>query len=136
MKMVGISKVVSNQNPQEIMAFWESFFSNNISALIPNQSSPCLFCVYTEYQGDYQKPYKMIIGHAVDSFENVPSFLETIEFSYKEHTQYTVKGDLPKGVMDQWQAIWNNNIPRSYLLDFQRHNPNGSVDIFVEYKKQ
>ena len=135
MKIAGISKIVSNQHPEEIMTLWEEFFTKNISSLIPNQNSPCVFCLYTDYQGDYRDPYKMIIGHAVSSFENVPAHLETIEFNYENHDQYTVKGELPKVVMEQWHKIWNNNIPRPYKLDFQRHNPDGSVDIFVEYKK-
>lgn len=134
MKIVGISKVVSNQNPAEIMSFWEEFFKTNITDLIPNQTSVGVFCLYTDYQGDYREPYKMIIGHEVGSTAPTPEGLESVEFNFDNHTHYSVHGELPKVVMEKWHEIWNNGLARAYKLDFQRHNADGSVDIFVEYK--
>ncbi|OFW69658.1 MAG: hypothetical protein A2977_03685 [Alphaproteobacteria bacterium RIFCSPLOWO2_01_FULL_45_8] len=135
MKIVGIGKIVSNQRPEEIMSFWDDFFTQNISDQIPNQISPSLFCLYTDYEGDYRDPYKMIIGHEVASFDNLSAGMEKREFDFEEYTHYTITGEMPKVVMNQWQEIWNNQLPRAYTLDFQRHNPDGSVDIFVEYTK-
>lgn len=134
MRIAGISKIVSNQNSKEIMSFWENFFQRDVSSIIPNKTSLCIFCVYTDYEGDYRAPYKMIIGHEVEDFSHIPGHLETIEFNYDTHTQYTVKGELPKVVMEKWQHIWDSNHPRAYKTDFQRHNLDGSVDIFVEHE--
>jgi predicted transcriptional regulator YdeE len=134
MKIIGISKIVSNQQPEEIMTLWEGFFQNNISGLIPNKMSTDVLCLYTDYQGDYRHPYKMIIGHEVGQDTLTPEGLESIEFTFDNHTPYSVQGELPKVVMEKWQEIWRNGRPRTYKTDFQRHHSDGSVDIFVEYK--
>jgi predicted transcriptional regulator YdeE len=135
MKVIGISKIVSNQSPKRIGAFWQDFFSSNISVLIPNQVSSDIFCLYTEYEGDYRAPYKMIIGHEVSSLDEIPQNMEGIEFKYDHHSCIRVIGEMPHAILKVWQEIWANNIPRVYRLDFQRHKGDGSVDIFVEYKK-
>ena len=134
MKIIGIGKIVSNQAPEKIGAFWQEFFANNTSALIPNQMSTDIFCLYTDYEGDYTKPYKMIIGHEVSTLDHTPSTLEAREFDYSNYDHISLPQGSPHAILEAWQTIWTNGRDRSYRLDFQKHNPDGSVDIFVEYK--
>lgn len=134
MKIIGIATKASNQAPEKIGAFWHQFFANNISARIPNAISPEIFCLYTDYEGDHAQPYKMIIGHQVSTLENIPAGLEGREFDDTPYDHISLPQGTPEAILKAWQEIWANGRPRAYKLDFQKHNADGSVDIFVEYK--
>lgn len=134
MKIIGIATRASNQAPEKIGAFWHQFFANNITSLIPNTISPHIFCLYTDYEGDHTNPYKMIIGHEVSTLDHIPAGLEGREFEYEHYDHITLPQGNPESTLKAWQEIWANGRPRAYKLDFQKHNPDGSVDIFVEYK--
>jgi hypothetical protein len=136
MKIVGISEIVSNDNPKGITSLWDKFYSANIPAQIQNKSSGNVIAVYTRYQGDYTKPYTVIIGHEVDSDDLLyGAQLDYVEINNKNHTKYTVTGKLPEVVVQKWQEIWDSGHKRAYIADYDIYYPDGSVQICVEFSE-
>lgn len=134
MKVIGISSVVSNDNPEAIAELWRRFYTEKISDKIHEKTSNGIISVYTHYQGDHTKPYTVILGHVVDENDNtIPNGLDHVNINNTD-TKYTVIGKMPDVVAQKWMEIWNSGQKRTYIADYDIHYANGSVDIFVEFK--
>lgn len=133
MIVAGITKVVTNENPNGLLSLLEHFQSNNISASIQNKKSDALILLYTEYTGDHTAAYTLVIGHEVSSSAAQGDDIEIFEFDNSSHTQHHITGSIPEAVVNKWQEIWQSDAKRAYIADYDVYNLDGTVDIFVEY---
>ncbi|NRF39391.1 GyrI-like domain-containing protein [Pedobacter foliorum] len=139
--VIGITVRTSNQNGEgarDIPALWGRFYSEDIASKIPNKIGNDLYGVYTDYEGDYMKPYTTLVGCRVDSLEEIPDGMRGLTIKGGEYLKLTAKGNLMNGVVYQgWERIWNTDLNRSYIADFEVYgekakNPmDAEVGIFV-----
>jgi len=139
--IIGIDVRTSNENQkamQDIPALWQRFMGENLLEKIPNKVSQEIFCIYTEYEGDHNKPYTTLLGCKVSSLENVPEDLRGMTFNIKNQKQFTAKGNLQQGAVAQaWYKIWESDLQRTYTFDYEVYgekaqNPeDAEVDIFI-----
>ncbi|GLR15559.1 GyrI-like domain-containing protein [Portibacter lacus] len=141
-KIIGISKRTINGHDTgaiDIPALWQKFMGQKIMEQIPNKVSEEIFAIYTDYEGDFTKPYTFILGCKVSSLDEIPEGMVSLEIALCHYEQITINGDLTQGVMvyQAWEKIWKMDINRSYQSDFEIYgaktmNPNDAeVDIFV-----
>lgn len=138
--IIGISVRTTNENGQattDIPQLWNKFMSENIIMQIPNKSSNDIYCLYTDYESDYTRPYTTILGCRVHDLNSIPAGFtgKSIQGNY---TTFTASGDLTAGIVfKKWQEIWNTNLPRAYTTDFEvygskaQNQSNAQIDIFV-----
>ncbi|MBO9427016.1 GyrI-like domain-containing protein [Labrenzia sp. R4_1] len=115
--VVGLSKVVRNDNPAAIGALWEAFHSYDVRKKLCVDASEDVYCVYHDYEGGFMDPYRMTIGYRVSSVD-APEDLHSAEVPRQTVVTYEVNGPLPQSLISQWQAIWNGQLNRSYLADY------------------
>lgn len=142
--VIGITVRTSNQNGEgarDIPALWGRFHSENIMSKIPNRIGDEIYGIYTEYEGDYTKPYTTLIGCGVSSLTEIPEGMTGLTIKAGAYSKLTVKGNLMKNlVFEGWQKIWNTDLLRSYVVDFEVYgektkNPeDAEVDIYVGVK--
>jgi hypothetical protein len=63
--VIGIPIRTSNENgrfQKEAPSLWDKFYSENLIEKIPNKVDQNLLAVYTNYEGDYTKPFTYLIG--------------------------------------------------------------------------
>lgn len=143
-KIIGISVRTTNENNKamnDIPALWDKFLSKNLIEKIPNKLSSEIYCVYTEYEKDYTKPYTALLGCKVENLNEIPEGMIGKEFKGGKYQKFIAKGDLTKGVVVQeWSKIWNSDLERKYTADFEVYgekaqNPeNAEVEIYVAIK--
>lgn len=143
-QVIGIAVRTTNENGQssnDIPALWGKFMSEGILGKIPNKTDDSLYCIYTDYEKDHTKPYTTILGCKVENLENIPSGMVGRIFEEANYEEFTAKGNLMQGaVFNEWMKIWNSEIPRTFVADFEiydekSHNPeNAEVSIFVGVK--
>ncbi len=139
--VIGISvrtSNVDNKAAEDIGATWQKFMGEQIGTKIPNKQSGDIYAVYTHYDGDHMQPYTMILGHRVDTLENIPEGMSGISIKWGNYHPVVATGDLTNGVVVKaWQDIWQANLPRLFTSDFEVYgtksmNPeNAEVDIFI-----
>ena len=140
--VVGIAVKTSNANydklHNDMQMLWNKFFTEKIIDKIPNKLSHDIYSVYTDYEGDYSKPYLALLGCKVANLDNLPDNLVAKLVNGSTYSRTTIKGNLHQGVMfEAWQKIWNMDIPRNYMADFEVYsekaqNPEqAEVDIFL-----
>ena len=139
--IIGLSIRTSNQDgqaAQDIPALWARFFSENVMAAIPDKIDDTLYCIYTDYEGDYTKPYTTLLGCKVASLTHLPEGLSGKVFEGGTYTTFTAKGKLADGIVfNEWTAIWNSDIARAYTADIEIYGEkakdadNAEIDILI-----
>jgi predicted transcriptional regulator YdeE len=139
--IIGIAVRTTNQNgqaTQDIPALWGRFMSENIAEKILNKVDETVYCLYTDYEGDYMKPYTTILGCRVAYLNEIPEGMVSKTIEGGLYSKSTAKGNIMQGIVfGEWTNIWNSDLERAYTSDFEVYgekaqNPeNAEVDIFV-----
>ena len=139
--IIGIAIKTTNENQQsekDIAQLWKRFWQENIASGISNKMNEDIYCVYTEYEGDFTKPYTTIIGYEVSNLDEIPEMMKGITIEGGNYMQLTVKGNPEEGIVVQgWSQIWQSNLQRTYQADFEVYSArtdnqdNMEIDIFV-----
>jgi predicted transcriptional regulator YdeE len=136
-KIIGISIRTTNkegQSVKDISAFWQKFFQENIVSKIPNKKGTDIFCLYTNYEGDFMAPYTVIIGCEVETFDQIPEGMISKIIPKAQYAVFTT--DSTQQVSSKWNQIWQTKLDRTYLTDFEVYKnalsiTNPVVDICV-----
>ena len=139
--IIGIQVDTTNQNGQsekDMAILWQSFFNENILNKIPNKIDSTIYALYTNYKGDYTKPYTAIIGCKVHNLNQIPEGLIGKNFTTNSFLKSTAKGNIIKGlVKKQWEKIWKEDINRAYTVDFEEYTQkaedptNAEVNFYI-----
>lgn len=130
--IVGIAVRTTNANGQsgiDIPALWDKFISEGIVDKIPNKIDNAVYSVYTEYEGDFTKPYTTVLGCKVSSLDIIPEGMKGIVIEKGKYIKYTTKADQ---VFEEWTKIWNADLPRAYRADYEVYGE--EVNIFLGVK--
>ncbi|WP_184548649.1 GyrI-like domain-containing protein [Mucilaginibacter sp. FT3.2] len=139
----GISVRTTNQNGQsakDIGGLWGRFMEDNVLPQIEDRITDKIYCVYTEYESDYTGVYTAVLGCKVRSLDKIPNGLTGLTIPAANYVKYTAKGRLPDCVAETWQEVWNSNLDRAYIADFdgwgaKAQNPeDAEVEIYVGVK--
>lgn len=121
--VIGISTRTTNENNQsaaDIGALWNKFMSEGILQKIPNKVNEDIYSIYTDYEGDYTKPYTSILGCKVKNTDEIPEGMVAINIKASDYEKITAKGNLQEGlVYKKWLEIWDMDLNRVYQADFE-----------------
>ncbi len=139
--IIGISVRTTNENGQssiDIPELWRRFFAEGILEGIPDKLDTSVYCVYTDYEKDFTKPYTAILGCHVKNLKTIPEGMVGKVIPGGEFVKFTAKGDITQGsVFFEWKKIWESKISRKYTADFEVYGEkaqdpkNSEVDIFI-----
>jgi predicted transcriptional regulator YdeE len=140
--IAGISITTTNANNQaqnDIHDLWQRFFKEGIASKIPNKQSNKIYAVYTDYEGDFTKPYKVIIGYAILDTKTIAKDLTTKIIPASNYKVFNVSGKYPECLTKAWQDIWHANLNRKYLADFEVYPEDfnfddAKLDIYISIK--
>lgn len=140
-QIIGISVRTTNENGQaatEIAELWGRFMSEGILDKIPNKVDQTVYSLYTDYEGDHNKPYTTVLGCRVKNLDTIPEGMVGKSLEGGKYVKTTAKGDLTNGlIVNQWSKIWEMDLDRRYTADFEAfgtkaQNPqDAEVDFFV-----
>lgn len=120
--LAGISTRTVNKNNQaqiEIEKLCARFFHENISSKIVSKQDDKIYIAYTDYEGDFTKPYDVTIGHTVSSVDQIPTYLSMKVIPALNYEVFNVSGEYPKSLLKIWKDIWKSELNRTYIADFE-----------------
>lgn len=127
----GIRIKTTNQDGkaiQDIGMTWQKLFANGIYEKIPNKVNGKTIGLYTEYEGDYTRPYTFIAGAEVSQKVQIGEEIESIIIPKGKYAKFVITGDVQNSVGKAWQEIWNMDLKRKYTCDFEEYQ-NNSEDM-------
>ncbi len=128
-KMVeGIGIRTTNENGksmQDIGLLWQKFFAEGEYDEIAHKINQKTIGLYTDYEGDYTKPYYFMVGCEVEkkSQSGVTKIIPKGKYA-----KFVIRGDVQKSVGEAWGKIWQMDLKRKYGCDFEEYQ-NNSEDI-------
>jgi predicted transcriptional regulator YdeE len=141
---IGIGIRTTNEKGQssaDIAGLWNKFLSEKISDQIPDKLDDTIYCVYTDYEKDYTKPYTTLLGCKVKSLNTIPDNLVGRSFSGGKCIIFTAKGKMKDHIVfREWLKIWTTEIDRAYTADFEVYGTkaqdpdNAEIDIHISIK--
>jgi predicted transcriptional regulator YdeE len=138
--VVGVSVKTTNQGMQsqkDISNLWGLFVGQNLVAQIHDKTSPDIYCIYTDYESDFNGPYTTLLGCRVNSLRSIPNGLIARAIPASTYQVYRSTGKLPDSVVKTWAEIWRSGIKRKYIADFDVYGINTqnpeqtAVDTYV-----
>jgi predicted transcriptional regulator YdeE len=138
--VIGISVRTTNANNKalkDIGDLFGNFIGQNLMQMIPNKMTEDIYCVYTDYESDYNGPYTTIIGCKVSSLAEIPSGLIGKTIPQSKYEVYRSTGKLSISLVKTWETIWKSDLDRRYTADFDiygakaRDFDNAEMDTYV-----
>ncbi len=118
--VVGISIITDNDRAsEEINALWEEFFKQNIGQSVENRVDDVIYAVYSNYEGDHTKPYRLTIGYKIDGAPQISGHLHHVAVQSSDYAMMSAAGEQPKALIETWQAIWQSDLDRKFETDFE-----------------
>ncbi len=144
--IVGISTRTNNNEGRaavDIGLLWQKLFEENVAARISDKVSEDIYCIYTDYQSNYQGDYTTLLGFKVSSAEHVPEGLPCRSFEHQSTVKFVALGKMPDAVLRTWKEIWqkDHELQRAYTYDaevYGKRSKTGSdtaeVDIYISVR--
>ena len=129
--VTGIRIKTTNQDGkamQDIGTSWQRLFANGIYEKIQNKVNKKTIGLYTEYEGDYTKPYIFIAGAEVSQKAESNEEIVSKVIPKGKYARFIITGDVQKSVVQAWQEIWSMDLKRKYTCDFEEYQ-NNSEDM-------
>ena len=129
--VAGIKIKTTNQNGkamQDIGITWQKLFTDGLYENILNKVNNKTIGLYTEYEGDYTKPYTFMAGAEVSREVERGEEIESIIIPKGKYAKFVITGDVQDSVGQAWQEIWNMDLKRKYTCDFEEYQ-NNSEDM-------
>ncbi len=148
-KLVGITCRTNNaaeMNPAtaKIGQMIQRYQAEGITSKIPNLKNPgSTYCVYPEYESDFNGEYTYFIGAEVSSFDEVPNDLFKLTIASQRYAKFTNgPAPMPGVCIDMWQSIWSMDPEelggkRKYSADFEVYDEraydlnSATLDIYI-----
>tara|TARA_R110002049_G_scaffold285698_4_gene466971 strand:+ start:92687 stop:93121 length:435 start_codon:yes stop_codon:yes gene_type:complete len=129
--LYGIETRTSNATPKQIAALWGRFIGENLADEIPERVDDNFVAAYFDYEGDHTKPFTFFLGcEVIDACCAVDDFVLR-EIPIAQYAVFTANGKMPQSLVETWQKIWDSGLSRSYLADFEIHDPANPEQVAV-----
>lgn len=117
----------------DIAALWNDFFGSGKAGLIHGRVNGNFIGLYTDYEGDFTKPYAYIAGGEVDG--SAPAAFTVKKIFAGKYAKFVAKGNLEEEVGAIWNAVWSLPFKRSYKSDFEEYIGSdgvmGEIHIYI-----
>ncbi|MGL4108791.1 GyrI-like domain-containing protein [Clostridium sp. LP20] len=131
-KMVaGILIKTTNENYKsmiDIGELWGQFLGTGSFLSISSKVNKKTIGLYTDYEGDYTKPFNFITSCEINSSDGLPSEMVIKKIESGKYAKFIINGDVQKAVGEFWTELWNMNLDRKYSSDFEEYQ-NNSEDL-------
>ena len=120
--IIGLSIITSNEKDRavdDINALWQRFFEENIGDRILNKTGQTIYAVYSDYEGDHTKPYRLTIGFRVEDTDKIPHGMSAASVPASIYAVFGAAGEQPKALVKTWEGIWSSSLKRTYKADFE-----------------
>lgn len=129
--VAGIQVRTTNENGQamaDIGRVWGEFLQQGTCSLIPDKINSKSIGLYTDYEGDFTKPYNFVACCEVSKAADLPDNMVLKTIPAGAYAKFVVTGHVQKAVGEFWSKLWGMELNRKYSSDFEEYQ-NSSEDI-------
>ena len=128
--VVGLAARTNNMAPDMGMVIgglWGKFFEQGVYTSIGNKRNEKALGIYTDYAGDEKNDYTIVVACEVMDAAVIPQETVIRKIPAGKYAKFIVKGDMHEAVAQFWTKLWQMDLPRSFVCDFEEYQ-NDSMD--------
>lgn len=136
----GVAAKTSNQDPNMgavIGGLWNRFFNEGIFSAIPGKTDEKALGIYTDYENG-GAAFTAMAARAVSS-DPGPDYA-VCKIPAGRYAKFVARGNMQQAVADTWREIWETDLPRSFLCDFEEYQDgnmeNAEIHIYIGLKEE
>lgn len=129
--VVGLLVKTTNEYNKCIMDIgrtWGEFMQKGAYEAISSKINVKSIGLYTDYEGDFTKPYNFVACCEVSNTDNIPANMVVKTIPKGKYARFTIIGDVQKAVGEFWSRLWEMPLDRKYNADFEEYQ-NNSEDM-------
>lgn len=139
--VVGLMARTNNTAPDMaavIGGLWEDFFTKGVYQTIPHKINDKTLGIYTDYAGDEKADYSVMVACESSNTILIPkgTILKTLPTG--KYAKFIVKGPMQQAVSKFWKELWQMDLPRSFVCDFEEYQngdmENAEIHIYIGLK--
>lgn len=143
--VVGIMVRTTNNNGQamsDIGKVWGEFMQGDAYVSIANKLNAKSIGLYTDYEGDFTKPYNFLACCEVSKVQEVPENMVMKTIPAGTYARFVINGHVQKAVGEFWSNLWKMKLDRKYTSDFEEYQNNSGdmenqeIHIYIAVNEQ
>lgn len=121
-----------------IGGLWKSFFEGGVYTAIGGKLNNKTLGIYTDYVNDEKADYTVIAACETDGIK-LPEAAVTRTIPAGRYARFIVTGNQQKAVADFWEQLWQMELPRAFVCDFEEYQnkemENAEIHIYIGLKE-
>lgn len=124
----------------KLKKLWECFFAEHWLEKIQHKltGNHFVYGVYSNYASDHNDFYTVTAGVAVSEASSQEKEIQTILIESGNYLVFENQGEMPKVVIEAWQAVWHyfqghsdSALKRKYATDFEVYLDKDKVALYI-----
>jgi predicted transcriptional regulator YdeE len=139
--VVGVTARTKNSDenmPNIIGGLWNSFYQDVIYPQIMNKINQKALGIYSDYESDVNSEYSVTVSCEVSDVKSIPVNTVTKAIPAGKYAKFIVRGHMQKAVADFWSQLWQMDLERSYICDFEEYQDcnmeDAEIHIYISIK--
>lgn len=122
-----------------IGGLWQRFYQDGVCASIPDKKNDKALGIYTDYSDGASGEYSVLVACEVENTGNIPENVTVRLLPKSKYAKFVIKGHMQKAVADFWEKLWQMDLPRSFVCDFEEYQnsdpENSEIHIYIGLKE-
>lgn len=138
--IAGFSERTNNASPdmgKVIGGLWQKFYSPEGCFNLKNRVNNKAVGFYTNYDNDEKSDYTAGVACEINNYD-VPDNFEIGKIPAGKYAKFIVRGHMVTAVQQFWTEIWQMNLERSFIFDFEEYQnadpENAEIHIYIGLK--
>ncbi len=128
--LCGITARVSNSEPAKIGELWNRFYAEPFLEQLEVEDG-AVYSAYFDYESDHSGLYSVLLGFRVPETRIAPAGLRVLTIQLGSYALLRREGPMPASVVETWKEVWNSDLKRAYVTDFDRYAAADTVEVNV-----
>jgi len=125
--VVGFMVKTTNENNKAMMdigILWGEFLKKSSCDAIPCKVNAKTIGLYTDYEGDFTKPYNFLACCEVSNTNSIPANMVVKKILEGKYASFIINGHVQRAVGEFWSRLWELPLDRKYSADFEEYQNN------------
>lgn len=138
--VVGFSARTNNNSPEMgkiIGGLWQRLYMPENVGKVNSRTNEKALGIYTDYSSDECGDYTAMAGFEVADGKHQEGF-DFVKIPSGKYAKFVVKGNMITAVQEFWQKLWETELERSFVCDFEEYQnadpENAEIHIYIGLK--
>ena len=125
--VVGLMVTTTNEENKAMMdigMLWGEFLQAGVYDAISNKVNAKAIGLYTDYEGDFTKPYKFLACCEVSEANSIVTKMVIKKIPHGNYAKFIIRGHMQRAVGEFWSNLWRLPLDRKYSSDFEEYQNN------------